>query len=99
MRKPNIAHLHIATTNTRWAEVNGRISDAITNLCGDHGKAEALMLIVDLMTNERYEPSDRENVVAEVQQQVFKYMHGYDDLLRDAIEKISPAPQKLARAS
>lgn len=99
MRKPNIAHLHIATTNARWTEVNGRVSDAITNLCGDHDKAEALMLIVDLMTNEHYDPSDRESVIAEVLHQAFKYTRGYDDLLRDAIENISPAPQKLARVS
>lgn len=97
MRKPNTARLQLATSNAHWAEVNNRISDAVSNLCDDHNKAEALMLIVDLMTNGRYAPGDRENVVAEVQQQTFKYTRGFDDLLRGVIEKINPMPRKLAK--
>lgn len=99
MRKPNTARLQLATSNTYWAEVNNRISEAVANLCDDPNKAEALMLIVDLMTNERYDPTDRESVTTEVQQQALKRMPEFDRLLRDVIEKINPMPETLAKAS
>jgi len=99
MRKSNTSHLRIATSNTHWSEINNQISHAVANLVENTITAEHLLLLVDLMTNERYDSLDRSMIVSEVQHEAIKYTEGFSDLLASTIERISPSPQRLAKTA
>lgn len=83
--------LQIASTWQRWQEINGQVDHAVANLVnGDLTNAERLLLLLDLMTGEQYEPQQREMVAFEITRRTFTHTQEFETALEGYLNKINP---------
>lgn len=91
MRNHN-TNLQIASTWQRWQEVNGQVDHAVANLVnGDLTNAERLLLLLDLMTGEQYDPQQREMVAFEIRRRTFTHTLEFETALENYLDKINPS--------
>lgn len=93
----NTTNLHIATTADRWTEIKSQVEHAIANLCSEPANAERLLLLVDWMTNERYDAIDRNMVISDVMQHAFLHTEECESAITSFMDRISPDRRRQLR--
>lgn len=85
-------NLRLASTVTQWKEVDQIVIDAIDRITG-HGeqdKAEALFGLLDLLTNDYYNSSDREILSHVALRHAFSYTEACEKALKAETERLNP---------
>lgn len=74
--------LRLAKSPNQWEEVDQIVNTCVRAICArydDREQTKSLLMLADLMTNRRYDQSDRDNVIFQVQREAFRYTEECDD--------------------
>lgn len=71
----------LATNPQEWAETDALVREHVERICGrydDREQAESFYILLDLITNERYDRIDRDGVLHVVQTHAFTFTDAFE---------------------
>lgn len=90
--------IELANSEASWRKLDVKIDRAVQQICQHYDSAttEALLMLIDLLTNPDYDKQNREMIAISAQRTAFRYTPEFEQAQDDYLDRLSLTRKKEA---